>query len=142
MLKVCCVLFTLLMQHLQAAPSFWMCGVTGNGGCTLVQMGTGFAYDPVKKQVNLLAVQPKIAVDTFSINCSAASSPGCPGGVPQVTFQTSKPVTSFILALRAIAQSEGTNNDYTKTINADGTWTITFAIPLDTGNVVLIYQTQ
>lgn len=136
------LLLLLVQWQAWAAATFWMCGVTSFGGCTLVQMGSGFSYDPVKRQINITVVPPKLVVDTFTVNCSATGAPGCPGGIPQVTFQTSKPVVSFIVALRAIAQSEGANNDYTKVVNADGTWTVTFATPLDTGNVVLIYQTQ
>lgn len=142
MLKL--VMLAALATASAPGATLWMCGIPPGGGCTLVQIGSGFSYDPITRKLNVLppsAPPPplRVIVDTFPVNCGSAPI-GCPGGVPQTVFQTSKPVSSFLLALRAIAQAEGP--DYAKVVNSDGTWTITFALPLETGNVVLIYQTQ
>lgn len=82
----------------------------------------------------------KWAADTFAVDCSASPALGCPGGTPQAVFTTSKPVAGLLMAFRAISQSEP--GDYTHAANGDGTWTLTFKQPVDTGNVVLVYQTQ
>lgn len=138
-------LLTLLAVLSVPAQTVLICGTSR--GCTFAGIGSGIAYDA---QANKLVATPPatqktlpVQVDTFTVSCSSispATPVGCPGGIAQTIFRTARPVTTFILALRAIAQSEGPTNDYTHVTNADGTWTITFAVPMDTGNVLLIYQ--
>lgn len=127
------------------AQTVLMCGLSRNGTCGLVNLGTGISYDRVSNSLIATpppAPSPKIQVDTFRVNCSATPAVGCPNGIPQTVFTTSRPVASLVLVLRAIAQSEGLDADYTRTLNPDGTLTITFLTPADTGNVILIYQAQ
>lgn len=122
------------------AQSVLLCGTSK--GCVFAGLGGGISYDSASNRLVGAPAKPlPVQVDTFRIVCDSSSSPvNCANGTPSVSFTTSRPVSNFILALRAIAQSEGPTNDYTHTVNPDGTWTITFAVPADTGNVVLLYQ--
>lgn len=136
-----CVSALLTLSVIPASSqSVLICGTPK--GCIFARLGQGLSYD---QTANTIIATPqstslsKIIVDTFPVNCSTGVA--CPGGNPQAIFRTSQPVRQFLLAFRAITQSEGPTLDYDKVANADGTWTVTFKVPLDTGTVILFYTT-
>ncbi len=139
-------LLVLSLLSLQlSGQTVWICGLTN--GCSFLKLGAGLKLDT--------SVTPPVLTttaistpgsgggstvwqsDTFTINC--ATNVRCTNSVPDVVFTTSKPVTGILLAFRALVQTE--TADYVKVAQPDGTWKITFGIPLKCATVVLVYQT-
>ena len=128
-----------LIASVCCAQTILICGTPK--GCTFAGLGAGVSYDAASNKIVSTAPAPppsaKLQVDTFTVNCAAPTN--CPNGTPQTAFRTTLPVKQFVIAVRAIAQAEGI--DYDKTVNADGTWSIVFRVPADTGSVILLYTT-
>jgi len=125
------VIATVVVATSRADITVLACGHTSGEYCH---------FDPLGAMLQSYIVNVKWQLDNTAINCKSTPPVNCQDGIPPVVFSTYKPVTGLMLVFRAIVQVDGI--DFTKVVNADGTWTITFNTPVDSGTVLLVYMTK